>query len=90
LGSTSETNFARKARIAVRHADGTTLVMSVNEFEPVLFTQFDNYVLIGIPHDRKKVIDTLSRNCHGERLKYFHGEPSSKFDSACTGLLLFV
>ena len=49
LGSTSETNFARKARIAVRHADGTTLVMSVNEFEPVLFTQFDNYVLIGIP-----------------------------------------
>jgi len=56
----------------------------------VLFTQFDNYVLIGIPHDRKKVIDTLSRNCHGERLKYFHGEPSSKFDSACTGLLLFV
>src|SRR6476620_3539377 len=76
LRGASETDFARKARIAVCHADGTTLMMSVNEFEPVLFTQLDNYVLIGIAHDREKMIDALSCNRRRKRLQYFHGESS--------------
>ena len=90
LRGASETDFARKARIAVRHADGTTLMMSVNEFEPVLFTQLDNYVLIGIAHDREKMIDALSCNRRRKRLQYFHGDSSRKFERACTALLLFV
>jgi hypothetical protein len=86
----SETDFARKARIAVRHADGTTLMMSVNEFEPVFFTQLDNYVLIGIAHDREKMIDALSCNRRRNRLQYFPDDSSRKFDIACAALRLFV
>src|SRR5437588_765990 len=70
----SKADFVRKARIAVRHADGAGLMMRVNELEPVLFTQFHNYVLIGIAHDRENVIDALSRNRRRKRFKYLHGD----------------
>src|SRR4029079_3408110 len=81
LRGAGETDFARKARITVRHADGTTLMMSVNEFEPVLFTQLDNYVLVGIAHGREKMIDALSCNRRRKRLQDFHGDSSRKFQS---------
>jgi hypothetical protein len=54
--------LAGETRIAVRHADGGSLMMCVNVFETVLFTQFDNNVLIGVAHDRENVIDALGRS----------------------------
>jgi hypothetical protein len=38
------------------------LMVGVNVCEPVLFTQLDNDVLVGVAHDGENVIDTLSRN----------------------------
>ena len=35
-------------------------------------SQLDNYVLIGIAHDREKMIDALSCNRRRNRLQYFH------------------
>jgi hypothetical protein len=74
LRGRGKADFARKPRIAVGHADGATLMMRVNTFEPVLFAQFHNYVLIGIAHDRKNVIDALSRNRRRNRFQYLHGD----------------
>ena len=45
----------------------------MNEFEPVLFTQFDNDFLIGIAYDPKNAIDTLCGNRRCKRFKYFYG-----------------
>jgi len=67
-----EADLAGKARIAVRHADGGSLMMG-NELEPVLFTQFDNDFLIGIAYDREDAIDALGRNRRSECFQYLHG-----------------
>ena len=55
-------DLAGKARIAVRHADGGSLMVGMNEFEPVLFTQLDNDFLIGIADHSENAIDTFSRD----------------------------
>ena len=58
----AEADLAGEARIAVRHADGGSLMMSMNVSEPMLFAQLDNDVLVGVAHDRENVIDAFSRN----------------------------
>jgi hypothetical protein len=70
----AKTDLAGEARIAVRHADGRRLMMRVNVFEPVFFTQFDNDVLVGIAHDCENMIDAFSRNPFRKRFKYLHGD----------------
>jgi hypothetical protein len=62
LCSSGKADLASEARVAVGHADSCSLMMRVNVFEPVFFTQLHNDVRIGIPHDRENVIDTFGRN----------------------------
>jgi hypothetical protein len=61
----AKADLAGEARIAVCHADGRSLMMGVDVFEPVLLAQLHDDVLVGIAHDRKNVIDAFSRNCGG-------------------------
>lgn len=70
----AKTDLAGEARIAVRHADGGSLMMRVNVFEPVLLTQLHDDVLVGVAHDRENVIDALSRYRRGECFQYLHGD----------------
>jgi hypothetical protein len=64
----AKTDLAGEARIAIRHAAGGGLMMGMNIFEPVLFTQLHNDVLVGIAHDGENVSNVFSRNGDGERL----------------------
>jgi hypothetical protein len=73
LRSGAKTDLAGETRIAVRHADGSSLMMRVNVFEAVFFTQLYDHILVGVAHDRENVIDAFSRNCDGQCLQYFHG-----------------
>jgi len=46
----------------------------MNKFEPMLFAQFHNDVLIGIAHDRENVIDALGSDLSGKRFQHLHGD----------------
>jgi hypothetical protein len=49
-------------------------MVGMNEFEPVLLTQFDNDFLIGIANDPENAIDALSRDRSGKRFQHLHGD----------------
>jgi hypothetical protein len=58
----AKTDLAGEARIAVRHAHGSSLMMGMDVFEPVLLTQLYDDVLVGVTHHRENVIDALRCN----------------------------